>query len=440
MIAVGPPTVKRGAGPDNSAVAVTAATLDGIIDSTMATEIRAITEEELDRAHFILGYSFTADRSPETRMKHVECMGRSFALYEDGEMAACLRVLPLRMFLQGDSIALGGVSGVACLPEHRRKGYVGQLLRQALTVMREEGQPLSALHTPHPSLYRRYGWMVASSALLCRFGPKEIAPADAARPEGKAYRVTEEDWPAIAAIYKRFASPRNGYLDRDEHWWKEAVFRRIYDEKRRPNDIAVWTDGEGEPSGYLAYHGASEHRPDAPSTDTISITELVALGADAYAGLLRYLLAHDLAQRVTWWAPVDEPFALTIDEPDRVRREHHYGFMLCVVDVEKAIAARQPAESAPEGAITVQIADAAAPWNQGVWRIECSGGRMAATRANGTADLSTDAAAFAAMYNGFLRPSDAARSGLASVNDPNAAALADRILATDYAPHASEFF
>ncbi len=440
MIAVGLPTVNQRAGPAGRSRVVTVATRDDIIDFTMATEIRAIREDELDRAHFILGYAFTTDRSPEARMKHVESMGRSFALYEDGEMAACLRILPLRMFLHGASVPLGGVSGVACLPEHRRKGYVGQLLRHALTVMREEGQPLSSLHTPHPSLYRRYGWMVASSATLCRFNPKEIAPVDHARPEGCARRITEEDWPAIADLYKRFASPRNGYLDRDEHWWKEAVFRRIYDEKRRPNDVAVWADGEGQLGGYLVYHGASEHRPGTESIDTISIKELVALSPDAYLGLLRYLLAHDLAERITWWTPVDEPFTLAIDEPDRVKREHHHGFMLRVVDVGKAMAARKPAETAPEGVFTVQIADAAAPWNQGVWRIECSGGRLVSARADGTADLSTGAAAFSAMYNGFLRASEAARSGLASVNDPKAAALADRILATDYPPHASEFF
>jgi hypothetical protein len=93
----------------------------------------------------------------------------------------------------------------------------------------------------------------------------------------------------------------------------------------------------------------------------------------------------------------------------------------------------------------VHIADPSAPWNQGVWRIDCSGpagrgGRLAATKADGTPDLSTDAAAFAAMYNGFLRPSEAARSGLAEVSDPKAAAMADRILAADYPPFSSEFF
>ena len=68
--------------------------------------------------------------------------------------------------------------------------------------------------------------------------------------------------------------------------------------------------------------------------------------------------------------------------------EHWHGFMLRIVDVEQAIAARPPATDAPEGAFTVHIADPAAPWNQGVGRIEHSGGRLSAARAEGPRGLS----------------------------------------------------
>lgn len=413
----------------------------------MTIDIRPVSGDDLGRAHFILAYSFTDDRSPEARerQKHVEAMGPTIALYEDGEMAACLRVLSLRMFIHGASIPLGGVSNVACLPEHRRKGYVGQLLRHALALMREQGQPVSSLWTPHPTLYRRYGWMISSSALRYSFQPKDIAPANAARPEGSAYRATEEEWPTIADVYKRFAAPRNGYLDRDERWWKETFFRRLYDEKRRLNDVAVWTDGKGQPRGYLAYFSSRERRIDGPPSDKLALQEFVALDSAAYLGLLRYLLSHDLAEEISWYGPIDEPFTVAIDEPGRVKRQHHCGFMLRVVDLERAIAARPPTAEAREGSLTVHIADPSAPWNQGLWRIDCSGpagrgGRLTAAKAEGAPDLSTDAAAFAAMYNGFLRPSEAVRSGLAEANDPKATALADRILAADYPPYSSEFF
>lgn len=409
----------------------------------MAIEVRPAREEELERVHFLVAYSFAGDRSPEgrERMRHVEEMSLPLALFEDGEMVACLRLLPLAMLINGASIPLGGVSAVSSLPEHRRRGHVGQLLRHSLAVMREQGQPLSALYTPHPSLYRRYGWMIASSLLRYAFNPKDVAPVAPGRPAGRAYRLAqEEEWPTIAQVYRQFTAGRNGYLDRSQRWWREARLRRLYDEKRRLNDIAVWADEGGQPRGYLIYYNRRDRRPGAPHEDRLMVEEFIALDAEAYLGLLRYLLSHDLAEEITWQGPVDEPLLLALDEPGRLRREHHYGFMLRVVDVEKAIAARPAAAQAPEGAFTLQLADASAPWNQGTWRIECSGGRLQTSRVDGPADLSMGADVFAALYNGFLRPSEAVRSGLARCAGEGALPLADAILAADHPPFPSDFF
>lgn len=404
----------------------------------MAVEIRPVAEEERPRAQFILSYAFTGDRSDDMheRMSYLRQFGQQYGLYEDAEMIACLHVFALRMYVQGASIPLGGISGVACLPEHRRKGYVGQLLRHALERMREDGQPLSALHTPHPSLYRRYGWMFASDAVLYKFRPKEIAPLRPSPPKGKARRVTEEEWPALAEVYRRFAAPRNGYMDRDERWWREAMFRRVYDDKRELQDIATWSDEKDEPRGYIVYRTFNESAPITESGGRLHVEELVALDADAHDGLLRYILSHDLAREITMWAPQDSPIPLTVDEPWNLKREQFYGFMLRIVDIEAAMAQRPPALDAPEGAFTVAISDTAAPWNQGTWRIECAGGKLSAAKTTGVAGLSTDAAAFASMYNGYLRPSEAVRVGLAEGNGAaESVALADRILCVDYAPY-----
>ena len=95
---------------------------------------------------------------------------------------------------------------------------------------------------------------------------------------------------------------------------------------------------------------------------------------------------------------------------------------------------------APEGTFTIAVSDAAAPWNQGTWRIESAGGRLSATKAEGAAEITTDAATFAAIYDGFLRTTDAARTGLAEVGSVEAAEAADRVFASDYVPFGSDFF
>ena len=412
------------------------------IDFAVAVEIRPVRPDEFERVHFLVAYSFSGDRTEEgrERYRHVEEMAPGFGLFEDGEMVACLRIFPLAMIVNGSSLPMGGVSSVACLPEHRRKGYVGELLRYALGVMREQGQAISALFTPHPSLYRRYGWMVASTGLIYKFRPKDIAPVKPGRPRGRAYRAGEEDWPTLSDVYQRFVAGRNGYMDRSERWWKEAVLRRIYDEKRRLSDVAVWSDEGGEPRGYVTYQNIREPGRDGFPSDRTAVREFMALDGDAYTGLLRYLLSHDLADEISWFGPADAPLILAVDDSGRVKGERFDGFMLRVVDVEKAVAGRPPATAAPEGAFALRVSDAAAAWNQATWRIECAGGKLSAHKTDGAADIATDAATFAAMYNGFLRPSEAVRAGLAEADDTERLSLADRILATDYPPAPGDFF
>ena len=407
----------------------------------MTVEIRPAAPDELERVHFVVAYSFAADRSDEgrTAMRHLEDLTQAYVLLADGEIAASLRIYDFTMLINGAPVPMGGVSAVACLPEHRRKGFVGQLLRYALERMRDNRQPLSALHTPHPSLYRRYGWMSASGEIKTTCNPKEVAPHLKAPPAGRAVRVTEEDWPALESIYKRYTVRRTGWQVRSDRWWKEAVFRRLYDDKRTPWDVAVWENGAGEQSGYLSF---SATRPPDFGKSTLWVRELVALDGDAYLGLLRYVLSHDLVDEVMWHTPVDEPLGAVLEDSDHriLKREYGDGFMLRVVDVEKAVAARPAGTGAPEGAFTIAISDASAPWNSGTWRIENAGGRLSATKADGPADITTDAATFAAIYDGFLRATDAARTGLAELSNAEAAALADQVFASDYVPFGSDFF
>jgi predicted acetyltransferase len=404
-------------------------------------EIRPAREDELDRVHLVVAYSFTGDRSPDgrERMRHVEEIANPIVLLEDGDIVASLRVYDFTMLVNGAPVRMGGVSSVACLPEYRRKGYVGMLLRHSLEEMRDRGQPLSALYTPHPALYRRYGWMVAASNLKFTVNPKHVAAYHPSAPRGRAVRITEEDQPVVEEVFRRYSERRTGQHVRSRRWWREAFFRRIYDPERKLSDVAVWYSETGDPSGYLCYE--SSRGPPPLGMSKIWLREFVAMSADAYQGLLRYLLSHDLADEIFWYGSVEDPLAYAVDDSFQVKREFVDDIMLRVVDVEAAVGARPAAPGAPEGALSIAISDAAAPWNQGTSRIESAGGKLTARKADGaTADMSMEAATFAAVYDGFMKASDAVRSGLADGASHEAALLADRVFAPEYPPNGSDFF
>jgi len=404
----------------------------------MAVEIRPARDDELDRVHDVVALSFNGDRSAEGRQKyiHIERLANPTVLLEDGEIVAALRVYDFTTRMNGAEIPLGGVSSVSCYPEHRRKGYVGRLLVDALTGMREKGQALSALYTPHPSLYRKFGYMTAASNLKYTWHPKRVHPYTKQRPSGKAVRVSEDGWQMLEPVYQRFAARRTGAMRRTEAWWREGVFRHMYDDGRNLRDVAVWYGSAGKAEGYAAYR--NERIPGGKSV--LTVAEFIALTSDAYVGLLRYVLSHDLNDEVVWYGPIEDPLAYAVADSEQIKREFVDDYMLRVVDVATAIAARPAAAGAPDGAFTVAIADESCPWNAGAWRIENSGGSLSATKASRSPDLSMEAATFAALYNGFMRASEAVRSGIAEGTDAAAALLADRVLASDIPPRGSDFF
>ena len=403
----------------------------------MSLVIREPRDDELDEVAFIGAYSFHGDRSPEA-LEHRRSLYnvlRPLAAFENGRAVASLTLLSLPMAVNGGSQPFVGVASVACLPEHRRKGFAGRLLTRALEMMRETGQVLSGLYTPHFALYRRYGWMPAGRALRYTFRPRDVALTVEGGPRGEAMRVSHEEWAGLDTIYREFIARRNGYLHRSEQWWRQGVLREFFDRGGDELDVAAWvTDDEWR--GYVVYamKGWPEGGP------RLRVRDFVALDSVAYVGLVRYLLHHDLVSQLQWWAPPDDPFLSLLADPNHVQVAYDQAMFLRVVDVAGAFAARPCLTEAPGRSLTLELTDEAAPWNAGCWRLEADDGHTVARKWEGLADLSLDVTVLAALYNGFLTPSEAARGGLVKVHRESALADADRIFAVLCPPFTADSF
>lgn len=408
----------------------------------MTLEIREPRGDELHEVAYTVAYSFEGDRSPDALegTRRLFSVLRPLAAFQDGRVVASLGLLPLAMAVNGGAQPFAGVAVVACLPEHRRKGYVGQLLTRALEVMRDEGQVLSGLYTPHSALYRRYGWMRAGRALRYSFRPRDIALV-APGPSGEALRVSHHEWAALDTVYRTFIACRNGYLHRSEHWWRAGVLRDLYERRREHLDVAVWARQDGVWQGYVVYD--ISRQPDA--FPRLRVRDFAALDGDAYLGLVGYLLRHDNAQEVQWWAPLDDPFLSLVDDPGRVDVGYEPGIFLRVVDVAGAFASRPCLTEVSGQRLTLELTDKAAPWNAGGWRLEAESGRTLAQKceeayARRAPGLSLDVTVLAALFNGFLSPSEAARGGLMKVHSEAALAAADRIFAVLCPPFTADYF
>jgi predicted acetyltransferase len=407
----------------------------------MGIEVRQVRTDEEWRQHaFVAAYAFNGDRGDDARDRKAEYYQREWTLaaFDGDELIAGLVVIPFEQHMHGAKIPLGGIASVSCLPERRRGGYVSALLRHALASMRDAGQVLSGLWTPHYSLYRKYGWEMANRLISYSFAPKVTRLRTPAR-EGRARRVTADDWALLDQIRTEHISDRNGGLSRSESRWRSQTFRAF----GHPHDAVVWEDQTGAARGYAVYRVSHRQSASLPwGETTLRVEDWVALDASAYAGILQYLLNHDLVDQIVLTASADEPFPDMLQEPVHVKQPPSawFGPMLRLVDLQRALQARPTLPQADGQAITVALTDPTAPWNEGTWRIEARDGGLGAERTGLPADLEMDARALAPIYNGFTRPAEAVRVGSVRVISPQAIGAATQIFATSFAPYCPDDF
>ncbi len=405
----------------------------------MSLEIRPIRDDEVEESQRLVAYAFNNterwDLAPVVeRFRRFYTTDWSLAAFEDGEMSTFMMMLPFAMRLNGRALPFAAVGPVVSSAVRRRQGHTGEMLKASLRLMRERGQMLSGLYTPHPALYRRYGWEIASEARMYSFPPKDLALRAKPAQRGRFRQVKPEDWPMLDRVYRRYASDRNGPLHRGDVWWQAAVLGTA---QNQPFDALLWEDDSGDPQGYAIY---VQPQAPAPQAGKLVVREFIALSGDAYLRLLQLLASHDLASEITIRTSVDDPLITLFEESQRLTIRHEYTAMLRVCDFQGAMKVRQPADPDAEAALTLEIADASAPWNNGVWRVQVSDGQSSAEPASGPADIALNATALAAVFNGYVAPSTAARAGLLRATSDDALARADAVFAVTRRPYFTDYF
>jgi predicted acetyltransferase len=366
----------------------------------------------------------------------------ALAAYDGDRLAGRLVIYPIAMWLNGRSIATGGISGVAVRTEYRRQGHASALLRGALATLREAHIPLALLWPTFYRLYRRNGFALAFRRQVYHFRARDLV-LPAAAPSGQYTLVQPVDWQRLAPLYERFAPLENGALARADWWWHDHVLGRTAGPERK---ALFWQPAaDTPPEGYLLFQ---HHWADASLrasrlknelSQRLLIQELIATTPRAYRALIDWIAATDLADDTRWVAPESDPLPSLVEDPRALAVESSHGLMLRIVDLPAAFAARPgSAESAPVR-LNLAVTDAQAPWNAGTWLVSLEDGRLTANRTFNEPDLACGIDTLSALYNGFLSPQAAWTAGLLSGEVSAVAALA-RCLATTVRPAMRETF
>jgi predicted acetyltransferase len=407
--------------------------------------IRPIEEDEFDTFMTIDEHAFHGSPPTESLRRMILDrfeFDRSLAAFDGTTPVGSAMCHSFQLSVPGqEMLPAAGVTLVAVLPTHRRRGVLSSMMRRQLADVRERGEPLAILWASESVIYSRFGYGRASWYLsyTLRRGEGALAgnaPADS----GLRLRLAEPEaaLPELAKVYDAALPSRPGFFGRNDAWWRRAIYDPVEGrEGAGPLRCLLAEDGGG-PRGYALYAGVDRWTDFLPE-NVLTVRELVAVDPAASAALWDDLLSRDLTSEFrVQRRPVDDPLLYQLADPRRARPQLNDALWVRIVDLPRALAGR--GYSCPVD-VTIEVRDEILPSNTGRWRLTTAGqagagpGLAAAcVPAASPADLALDVTELGAAYLGGTKLAALAEAGLVAEFRPGAVRELSAALSWDPAP------
>jgi predicted N-acetyltransferase YhbS len=202
--------------------------------SEMTPTIRSLRHEDWDDFMRFLERSYGHSRNyfpryyPQLYRQEEEALSSFMVLEEDGRIVSHVGLFPLELSSLGASIKIGGIGGVATLPEERKKGYMSMLLKHVGNLMKQKGWPLSVLWGDRQRYYP-FGWDIAGLKYSLTITTRSLERAHV-KPVKVEEVSPEEAAPKVEKIHSSL---------------KMRVERRHYVLTLRKQGIRIWVGKEG---------------------------------------------------------------------------------------------------------------------------------------------------------------------------------------------------
>ena len=412
--------------------------------------IRPVSSDEFDGFHAVDMHAFNSSPlTGENRERDVARIefDRTLAAFDGPVQVGTAGAYSFQLTVPGSrTLPAAGVTWVAVLPSHRRRGVLTSLMRRQLADIRERGEPVAVLWASEATIYPRYGYgraMWHADLTLYR-GEGALArqvPVDG----GLRLRIAEPAAvrPELAKVYEAVLASRPGFIARNEAWWQSAVFDPV-DERQGASPLhCVLAEDDGGPRGYALYSGVNSWDAETALPDgVVTVRELVCADPAASASVSADLLGRDLITEFRLRRrPVDDPLLYQLADPRRARPRLKDALWARIIDVPGALAGRR--YSAPVDTV-IDVRDNLVPSNAGRWRLTTA--EPAAADRNGLeascvpaaasapADLALDIAELGAAYLGGTPLGALAGAGLVAERRAGAVRKLSAAMSWDPAP------
>jgi predicted acetyltransferase len=320
-------------------------------------------------------------------------LDRFLTAYDDGRPVGTTGAYPFRLTVPGGELAAGGVTWVAVLPSHRRRGVLTQMMRTQLDDLHQRGEPLAILWASEAAIYGRFGYGVAVPETNIDAERGRFAWRDDPGPEG-VVRMIERDeaLEVFPPLYDRIRRETPGFVTRDDVWWEQYKLADPEQWRRGagPKFFAL-LELDGEPAGYAMYR-IKQGWEQGYATSELRVGDAFATSLRATRELWRFLFGIDLIKKVRGRVDPALPLFLMVTDARNVRLEVYEGVWLRLVDLGAALAGRS---YATDDAVVAEVRDEFCPWNAGRWRLGPE-----AARTDDEPELELDVADLASTYLG----------------------------------------
>jgi predicted acetyltransferase len=408
--------------------------------------VRPIEENEFDSFEAVDQHAFHGSPLSESdrrmTLDRFE-FDRSLAAFDGATPVGVTMCFSFQLSVPGQEVLpAAGVTFVAVLPTHRRRGVLSSLMRRQLADIRERGEPLAVLWASESVIYSRYGYGRASwyVSYSLRRGEGALTKTAVADP-GLRLRLADPQaaLPELTKVYDAVLPSRPGFFGRNDAWWRRVIYDPA--EERHgssPLRCLIAEDGSG-PRGYALYSGVDTWTEFLPE-NVLTVRELMAADPAASAALWADLLSRDLTSEFrVQRRPIDDPLLFQLADPRRARPQLNDGLWVRIIDVPGALAGRR--YSCPVD-VVIEVRDELLPSNTGRWRLttaaESPGGGLGLAAScvpvTTAADLALDVTELGAAYLGGTKLGALAEAGLVAELRPGAARQLSAAMSWDPAP------
>lgn len=371
----------------------------------MALEIRPLTSNEVESAFRVRAQAFQLSSQQLDDYRASIRLDRTLGAFEAGQLIGITVVHQLGQFFGERPVPMGGVASVAVAPHRRGEGIVTRLLMATLAAMRERGEVISTLYPATGVPYRRMGWELAGYRIHRRVPLRSLAMLPSPAVDVRIRPAEEADFELLAAPYAKVATATNGFVYRDDRWWRRRLHSYLSGEEHH---YLYVVEEDGEIEGYLAFRQLR-----ATSSDewvAIAVDELLAADRHGLLALWGLLASNrSMTTRVSYFAGAEEPLTLLLAEQD-TETIGDLRWMTRLVEVAGAVAARGYRDDV-DVTVHLEVADTQAPWNAGRHVLRVQDGK-GALEPGGRGRVRLTVNAFASLYTGYASPQLLARLGL----------------------------